>query len=121
MNIEYDIEIYETLAGKRPFERWMKKLKDHQAAAIIKVRLRRVQLGNLGDTKSVGEGVHELRINFGPGYRIYYGRIDRKIILLLSGGNKSLQEQDILIAKEPILQFLIIEIEAFLSRFFMPF
>ena len=106
MNIEYDLVIYETSAGKRPFESWIKKLKDYQAAAIIKVRLRRVQLGNLGDSKSVGEGVHELRINFGPGYRIYYGRIDHKVILLLCGGNKSSQERDISIAKDYLEDFL---------------
>ncbi len=106
MSIEYDVVIYETSAGKRPFERWIKKLKDHQAAAIIKVRLSRVQLGNLGDSKSVGQGVHELRINFGPGYRVYYGRIGQKVVLLLCGGNKSSQEKDISLAKDYLEDFL---------------
>ncbi len=106
MNIKYEIEIYELPGGKRPLEKWIEKLKDLQAAAAIKIRLRRVQLGNLGDSKSVGNGVHELRINFGPGYRVYYGKSGEKIILLLCGGNKAAQEKDIKIAKEYLQEFM---------------
>lgn len=105
MTIEYDLQIYETSQGKRPFETWIEKLKDHRAAAVIKLRLRRIKLGNLGDSKSVGAGVYELRIDFGPGYRVYYGKIDQKIILLLSAGSKSTQDKDIKIAKEYLNEF----------------
>lgn len=66
-----------------------------KATAIIQKRLRRVELGNLGDYQSVGEGVCELRIDYGPGYRVYFGQIEMKIVLLLCGGDKSTQEQDI--------------------------
>lgn len=66
-----------------------------KATAIIQKRLRRVELGNLGDYRSVGEGVCELRIDYGPGYRVYFGQIEMKIVLLLCGGDKSTQEQDI--------------------------
>ncbi|MDH3605173.1 MAG: type II toxin-antitoxin system RelE/ParE family toxin, partial [Candidatus Tectomicrobia bacterium] len=62
-------------------------------------RLRRVRLGNLGDHRSVGEGVFELRLDFGPGYRIYFARIGNEVILLLSGGDKSTQTRDIAQAK----------------------
>ncbi|MEG4090340.1 type II toxin-antitoxin system RelE/ParE family toxin [Microcoleus sp. Pol12B4] len=67
---------------------------------IIEQRLDRVRLGNLGNSKSVGEGVCELKIDFGPGYRVYFGQLGSTIVLLLCGGDKSTQEQDIRKAKE---------------------
>ncbi|WP_165170094.1 type II toxin-antitoxin system RelE/ParE family toxin [Adlercreutzia sp. ZJ242] len=82
------------------FAKWLKHLKDVDARARINVRLKRISLtGNLGDTKPVGDGVHELRIDYGPGYRVYYSQHGREILLLLIGGDKSSQEKDIEKAK----------------------
>ena len=83
------------------FARWLKRLKDINARARINVRLRRISLtGNLGDTKSVGDGVYELRIDYGPGYRVYYAQRGEEILLLLIGGDKSSQQKDIEKAKK---------------------
>lgn len=97
--MDFEIEIYRTSLGKCPFTSWLENLKDFQATAKVKVRLDRMKLGNFGDSKSVGDGVHELRIDFGPGYRVYYGQIGRKILLLLYGGIKRSQDKDIVTAK----------------------
>jgi putative addiction module killer protein len=67
---------------------------------IVLKRLDRVSLGNLGDYRSVGGGVYELRIDYGSGYRVYFGQVDSVVVLLLCGGDKSTQEQDIVDAKE---------------------
>lgn len=93
------IEVYVTRDGKLPFSEWLASLKDVQARAKIRIRLDRVSLGNLGDCKSVGSGVLELRINYGPGYRVYLGQEGKKVIVLLIGGNKSTQHKDILRAQ----------------------
>lgn len=95
-----ELKIYLTLDGKIPFEQWLNSIKDQKTQAVIDNRLRRVRLGNLGDYKSVGGGVFELRINYGPGYRIYFGQLGKTIILLLCGGDKKTQIKDILKAKE---------------------
>lgn len=92
--------IYETIEGLKPFKNWISSIKDKVASARINARLNRVQHGNLGDTKSVGEGVHELRLTFGSGYRIYFGIDGDKIIVLLSAGDKSTQEIDIKLAQK---------------------
>lgn len=97
---EIDIKIYETAAGKRPFEIWLKGLKEIHTRAKILNRLDRLKLGNFGDCKTLNEGVCELRIHYGPGIRIYYGRIENKVILLLCGGDKDSQDRDIAKAKE---------------------
>ncbi|HXH55655.1 MAG TPA: type II toxin-antitoxin system RelE/ParE family toxin [Gammaproteobacteria bacterium] len=89
------IEIYRAKNGAKPFQEWLESLKDSAGRYRIKERLDRVALGNLGDCKSIGGGVSELRLDFGPGYRIYFGKIGKKIILLLSGGDKSTQKKDI--------------------------
>lgn len=81
------------------FDKWLKKLNDRKAKAKILLRLQRVEVGNLGDVSSVGEGIEEFRIHYGPGYRIYFRRQGEKIILLLMGGDKSSQESDIKKAK----------------------
>jgi len=81
------------------FDKWLKKLNDRKAKAKILLRLQRVETGNLGDVSSVGEGIEEFRIHYGPGYRIYFRRQGEKIILLLVGGDKSSQESDIKRAK----------------------
>ncbi|MBD2607870.1 type II toxin-antitoxin system RelE/ParE family toxin [Scytonema hofmannii FACHB-248] len=95
-----DIQRYVTQEGKVPFAEWFDSLRDTNAKAKIISRLNRVTAGNLGDYRSVGEGVCELRIKYGSGYRIYFGFRGLTIVLLLCGGDKSTQEQDIQKAKE---------------------
>ncbi len=95
-----EVILYITEDDDCPFETWIESLRDRQARARIKKRLDRVELGNLGDCKPVGSGVMELRIEYGPGYRIYFGQAGTRIILLLCGGDKSTQDQDILKAKQ---------------------
>lgn len=77
------------------FTKWLDRLRDARARARILSRLTRVEGGNLGDTKPVGEGVSEFRIGYGPGYRVYYTQRNQKIIVLLVGGDKATQGQDI--------------------------
>ena len=79
-----EIELYRTLQGKMPFKEWFESLKDVEARAQIHKRLARIRLGLLGDHKSLGEDLYELRINLGPGYRIYFSQIGKTIILLLA-------------------------------------
>jgi putative addiction module killer protein len=81
------------------YHKWFTKLKDQVAKAKINIRLKRIILGNNGDIKSVGNGVFEIRINYGPGYRVYFNQKEDQIILLLIGGDKSTQERDIKKAK----------------------
>ena len=77
------------------FATWFRALRDRQARARIQVRIDRLQLGLPGDVKPVGEGVSELRIDYGPGYRVYFTKRGREWILLLAGGDKRTQERDI--------------------------
>ena len=95
------IELREYLdsLGRAPFSRWFNRL-DAVAAARVAVALQRMQEGNLSNAKSVGEGVSEYRIDFGPGYRVYFGRDGVSLIILLSGGTKKRQQADITAAKE---------------------
>jgi putative addiction module killer protein len=79
---------------------WFRSLRDMTAKGRIVARIERVQLGNLGDVKSLGEGLHELRMDFGPGYRVYFTRRGEQIILLLCGGDKSSQQRDIARARQ---------------------
>lgn len=95
-----EIQLYATPEGKIPFEKWFNSLRDINARAKIRIRLDRVGQGNLGDYKSAGEGVFELRIDYGPGYRIYFGQVGLQIVIFLCGGDKSTQEQDISKAQE---------------------
>jgi len=81
------------------FAKWLKKLRDHQARAKINVRIRRAEMGNLGKVEPVGEGVSEMKINYGPGYRVYFVQDGEDIIILLCGGDKSDQQADIKTAK----------------------
>ena len=92
------LEIYQDTDGKVPFKKWMASLKDKSIVARIYARLTRIEVGNFGDTKAVGNGVIELRFTFGSGYRIYYGNDGDKIVVLLNGGDKSSQEKDIQLA-----------------------
>ena len=81
------------------FAAWLRKLHDEQARARIQIRIRRISLGNFGDIKPVGGGVSELRIDYGPGYRVYIERRGNLLILLLAGGTKKTQQTDIAKAK----------------------
>lgn len=82
------------------YQKWFESLRDLNARFRIATRIRRVSLGNLGDVKPVGEGVHELRITYGPGYRVYFIQHGDTVIVLLAGGDKSTQKRDIERAKE---------------------
>lgn len=77
------------------FNEWLANLKDLKARARVIIRARQAAQGNFGDTKHISDGVHEMRINFGPGYRVYYAREDKSVYLLLIGGDKSTQKRDI--------------------------
>ena len=90
---------YRRVDGKEPFTEWLDGLRDKAASARIRIRLRRIEAGNFGDCEPVGEGVSELRIHVGAGYRVYFGRYGQKVILLLCGGDKSSQVSDIRTAK----------------------
>lgn len=80
------------------YEKWFSRLRDRQARARIDVRIRRLSLGNPGDVRPLGEGVLEMRIDYGPGYRIYYLKRGMSLVILLAGGDKSTQSQDIKLA-----------------------
>ncbi|HTT99242.1 MAG TPA: type II toxin-antitoxin system RelE/ParE family toxin [Rhizomicrobium sp.] len=82
------------------FRAWLRGLRDGKAAARIASRIRRLEQGNPGDTKSVGSGLFEIRIDYGPGYRVYYVRRGSTVILLLCGGDKRTQTQDIKRARD---------------------
>ncbi|NET59158.1 MAG: type II toxin-antitoxin system RelE/ParE family toxin [Symploca sp. SIO2E6] len=85
------IEIRQT----ETYSEWFKALRDRQAKARIDIRVRRLSMGNPGDVKPVGQGVSELRIDYGPGYRVYFIRRGEILIILLAGGDKRTQERDI--------------------------
>ncbi|MEC4893687.1 MAG: type II toxin-antitoxin system RelE/ParE family toxin [Oscillatoria sp. PMC 1051.18] len=95
-----EIQNYQTVEGRSPFEEWLEFLRDSRGKLIVDKRIRRVRVGNLGDYRSVGDGIFELRIDYGPGYRVYFGQVGTTLVLLLCGGDKSSQKQDILKAKE---------------------
>jgi putative addiction module killer protein len=81
------------------FDRWLSKLRDAKAKARIALRIRSAELGNLGDMRSVGDGISEMRVHYGPGYRVYFKLRGKQLILLLIGGDKSTQTRDIKKAK----------------------
>ena len=89
---------YLTASGRSPFGIWFGQL-DPRAAAKVTVALARMEQGNLSDAKSVGAGVWERRIDFGPGYRLYFGRDGQRVVILLAGGTKRRQQSDIEDAK----------------------
>lgn len=82
------------------YAEWFDALRDRQARARINARIRRLSLGNPGDVKPVGEGVSELRIDYGPGYRVYFTQRGREVIILRAGGDKRRQDRDIQTAQE---------------------
>lgn len=99
-DVEREIRLYRTIDGKIPFSEWFEGLDDARTQQRIDARLARIRVGNFGDTKALGGGVYELRLDFGPGYRIYFGYEGRTIVILLCGGDKSTQQQDIKKAKQ---------------------
>ena len=99
-NVPREILEYMDRKGRVPFRYWLERLKDRKAAAIIEARLTRVRMGNLGNSKSVGHGVSELKIDFGPGYRVYFGEDSGRVVVLLIGGDKKTQSADIKLAQQ---------------------
>ncbi len=95
----YRLEYYLDENREAPFTKWLESLRDRAAFARITTRLDRMQTGNFGIHKAVGDGVHELKIDYGPGYRVYYAMNGKTVVLLLIGGNKSTQASDIKTAK----------------------
>jgi putative addiction module killer protein len=91
--------MYEVLQTSA-YAAWFRSLRDRTARGLIVRRVERLQLGNFGDAKSLGDGVHELRLNFGPGYRVYFAHRAGRIVLLLCGGDKGGQQRDISRAKQ---------------------
>lgn len=91
----YDIQNYLTTDGRDPYAQWLSALADRQARARILVRVARMGAGNLGDCKPLSDGVWELRIDWGPGYRVYYAMAGKRLVLLLVGGDKRKQQADI--------------------------
>ena len=98
-SIEYNIFMI-TLRQTETFSRWFSSLKDRSGRVRILSRLDRFAMGNFGDVKAVGEGVSEIRIDTGPGYRLYFVRRENMVIVLLCGGDKSTQDRDITRAKD---------------------
>lgn len=90
-----EVRQYQTADGRSPFAEWLTKLRDRQAVRAITARLTRLAAGNRGDWKPVGAGLLELRIDTGPGYRVYCGQDGKTLVLLLCGGDKRTQTKDI--------------------------
>jgi putative addiction module killer protein len=90
---------YQRDDGREPFTEWLNAMRDKVAQARIRVRLRQIQAGNLGDCEPVGDGVTELRVHVGAGYRVYCGRHGKSVVILLCGGDKRSQSADIKQAK----------------------
>lgn len=89
------IDMTQTVKQTPIFAKWIKSLRDRRAQTIIAARIDRVAHGNMGDVKSLGQGLYEIRVNFGAGYRIYYTTVSGQIIILICGGDKSTQKRDI--------------------------
>ena len=103
--LEMEIKKLELQNGLVPFDEWFDSVRDKKMQAVVDARLTRVRDGNFGDGKSVGGGVFELRISFGPGLRVYYGLHGRQIVILLGGGDKSTQTRDIRRAQQLCKQY----------------
>ena len=100
-----EVVVFRAKDGQVPFEDWLDDLNDKRAVARVLARLARVRQGDLGDCKSVGEGVSELRVDYGPGYRVYLGQKGRTLVVLLCGGDKRTQDRDIRLAKQYWYEF----------------
>lgn len=97
--IAVEVLEYQTDDGHSPFRDWLDHLRDREARIRVRVRINRVRVGNFGDSHSVGGGVNELCIDYGPGYRVYFGRQGNAVVLLLCGGDKRTQSRDIALAQ----------------------
>jgi putative addiction module killer protein len=104
---EYLLRHYETANGKYPFAEWLRLLVDRNpnASARVQARLDRLRLGNFGDARSLGKGLSELRIDVGPGYRVYFMLEGKSVVLLFCGGDKSTQQRDIRRAREYLADY----------------
>jgi len=95
VNKRKTLKLYQDLNGKEPFIEWLEAIKDKKNRSRILTRLDRLEVGNPGDHRHLSEGVYELRLHFGSGYRVYYGEDGTVLVILLMGGDKSSQENDI--------------------------
>ena len=95
INMQKQIMLYNLKNGKEPFDIWLSSVKDKTTRAKIKTSVLRMSSGNYGDFKKLSSGICELRLHFGSGYRIYFSELDKVVILLLCGGDKSSQTKDI--------------------------
>lgn len=95
-----ELRRYQSENGGTPVTDWLNGLRDTRARARIEIRFRRVMTGNFGDCKPVGEGVTEMRVDIGAGYRVYFGQQGRRLVILLCGGDKGSQRADIEQAKD---------------------
>lgn len=102
---ERELRVYQTANGRCPFTEWLAALKDRQARSRIEARINRLALGNPGDHRMLDGGLFELRIDWGPGYRVYCARMGDMIVLLLCGGDKTTQQKDIANAKACLQDF----------------
>jgi putative addiction module killer protein len=96
--VSYKIQVYEVQKTDE-FESWLSALADQRAVAKIVSRIERLGMGNPGDAEPVGDGISEMKIDYGPGYRVYYKRTGKTVMLILCGGDKSTQDKDIKRAK----------------------
>ena len=100
-----NLEIYQAASGRYPFDNWFRKIRDKRTRAQVLTRLDRLELGNFGDHKSLGNGLAELRIHSGSGIRVYYTKIGNTVVLLLCGGTKGSQAADIIKAREYLEEY----------------
>ena len=91
----FEIRRYRAATGREPFSEWLASLRDRQAKARVLARLERLGVGNFGDCKFLRDGVRELRVDWGPGYRVYFAREGQTVVVLLCGGDKRKQDADI--------------------------
>ena len=98
--IPRDVRNYVTPEGREPYEEWVNSYRNRKTRAIIRERVNRLHLENFGDYKQLTADLYELRIHYGPSYRVYFGMVDRVIVILLCGGSKKTQRRDIQKAKE---------------------
>ncbi len=92
---EWKLVYFVTQHQRIPFREWFELLRDFKARVIIDARIARLRTGNFGSSQPVGQSVFELKIDYGPGYRVYFGKITGNVIILLCGGDKSTQKKDI--------------------------
>lgn len=104
---EYEILVYSDDKGREPFTEWLTNLKNKKSQQVILLRIQRIRRGNFGDCKKLkcADGIEELRVQYGPGFRIYFSRIENRVVLLLGAGDKKSQEGDIEKVKKFLKEF----------------